>query len=584
MLNPVFKVFGAVRDTLVSRMGACIFLMAMGGAGAVSGQQSAVYQSFVADPVRSILPDFSYAGYAYGEKPIPEPSVVLNVVEYGVLPDTGEDLTEVVQRLIDQAGERGGGVIYFPPGEYCFNTGDAKHYLQINHDHLVLRGAGTSTVFRLVRPLTQHEPAPWLTPALIQTGTRFQGTEMFWGVPSLRALEEAWPAGALGVGQDDRVYEAPKLTDVVAGARKGDRALQVADSSGIKAGDCILLSMRNTSDEGALIHEMLAPIESFHEKQLAARSAGKLRTASYQWLVEVAGVPDSKTLALRQPLRRDIQMRFAPEVYAAPMLHHIGIEHLKISSGWDGPYKHHGGAEMDYGWKAINMVRVSHGWIRDVVIENFTVPVTLKDSRNITVRHVVVEDPLKIGGHYGIKCYSHACDNLIEEIQFNSYRTHGTGVEGNSYGNVFRNVIVRHGGRKRAEFDCHGFCFAPPACNLFENITGQGAISGGGALFNLPHAAQYNTFWNCECDVPKGEVFESWAATTFDVPAYRLFPKSILVGVCTRTGTAVVEGSSADRNDEWLYVEDLNQTAVEPSSLYEAQLKLRLNKSKLAGN
>lgn len=119
MLNPVFKVFGAVRDTLVSRMGACIFLMAMGGAGAVSGQQSAVYQSFVADPVRSILPDFSYAGYAYGEKPIPEPSVVLNVVEYGVLPDTGEDLTEVVQRLIDQAGERGGGVIYFPPGEYC---------------------------------------------------------------------------------------------------------------------------------------------------------------------------------------------------------------------------------------------------------------------------------------------------------------------------------------------------------------------------------------------------------------------------------------------------------------------------------
>jgi len=380
------------------------------------------------------------------------------------------------------------------------------------------------------------------------------------------------------------------LTTVVETAPKGSRTIKVEDSSGMAAGDVILLSLRNTTDRGDLIYELMAPIQEFHELQKTARSAGKLRAASYQWLVEVEKVPDGKTLILKQPLRRDFNMRFLPEVHAAPMLLRIGIEDIQFISDWTGPYSHHGHGikrctladkvEVDYGWKAICFTRVAHGWIRNVSIENYTVPVTLQDSRNVTVQDVVINDPENIGGHYGIKCYSHACDNLIEDVQINSYRTHGTGVEGNSYGNVFRNITFSQDSSHISEYDSHGFCdapFSPPACNLFENIIGQGSISGGGAKHNLPHASQYNTFWNCKITSEDGEVFESFASEMFGVSAYQLFPKSILVGVSSDLGAVLtLDGKAFDRDDDWLYVEGLNGPAMKPASLYEAQLKLRL--------
>jgi len=105
------------------------------------------------------------------------------VATQGVLPDSGTDVVEAVQRIIDQTGKSGGGVIFFPQGEYCFNGSGEKKHLHINYDNIVLRGEGTSTVFRLCRQLSQVEEAPWLTPALIETGMALQGTERFWGGP-----------------------------------------------------------------------------------------------------------------------------------------------------------------------------------------------------------------------------------------------------------------------------------------------------------------------------------------------------------------------------------------------------------------
>ena len=52
-----------------------------------------IYNDFLENSIRSELQDFSYAGYQYGEKNVPQNTIkVINVSEHGILPDTQEDL------------------------------------------------------------------------------------------------------------------------------------------------------------------------------------------------------------------------------------------------------------------------------------------------------------------------------------------------------------------------------------------------------------------------------------------------------------------------------------------------------------
>ena len=60
---------------------------------------------------------------------------------------------------------------------------------------------------------------------------------------------------------------------------------------------------------------------------------------------------------------------------------------------------------MDYGWNAINFKRVAHGYIQNVEIHNFSNPLYLLDSRNVTVEKIEMTG---YDGHQGIKLYEHA--------------------------------------------------------------------------------------------------------------------------------------------------------------------------------
>lgn len=83
----------------------------------VSAQKSArIYTDYQKNPVKSILTDFSYAGYHYGEKAIPNLPLKVNVTQRGIIPNTGADLTVPIQKLIDEVGQSGGGVIFFQKG------------------------------------------------------------------------------------------------------------------------------------------------------------------------------------------------------------------------------------------------------------------------------------------------------------------------------------------------------------------------------------------------------------------------------------------------------------------------------------
>src|SRR6478609_218536 len=73
---------------------------------------------------KSILPDFSYAGYHNGEKEIPNSKdyKVFNVVDFGAKPNDNVSDKTAIQNAIAAANALGGGIVFFPKG--CFNVNE----------------------------------------------------------------------------------------------------------------------------------------------------------------------------------------------------------------------------------------------------------------------------------------------------------------------------------------------------------------------------------------------------------------------------------------------------------------------------
>jgi len=121
------------------------------------GWRSSLYpedwQPGFADASGRFLHDFSYAGYARGEKPIPDkkgPVFDVTQAPYAADPTGTKDATAAIQAALDEAARSGGGVVYLPAGTYLIAPlGDAATALWIRGDHTVLRGAGIGKTFLL---------------------------------------------------------------------------------------------------------------------------------------------------------------------------------------------------------------------------------------------------------------------------------------------------------------------------------------------------------------------------------------------------------------------------------------------------
>lgn len=516
---------------------------------------------------KSNLPDFSYAGYAYGEYDIPNAAMhQFNITDFGAIANDSLDDTTAINKTIEAAGKNKGGIVKFPPGLFKINSDTTKtNIVQINYSNVVLRGSGSGdqgTIIFSGSATNQLETdSPWLSPFVFHSGLNLHDTHSFFHVDSL-----------------------PLTTQIIQDAYKGSTKLKVHSTENLSSGEYITIALQNTSIEGNLMNHLMAPL-TFEPFQKSYTEAGKQKSKSFQWLVEIDTIINENTIALKQPLRRNLALKFRPTITKTPMLQNVGIEHFKFQSAWNGKYKHHGNREMDYGWGAINLHRVANGWVKDIHIDNYTQTTHLVNSKNVTIENILITGD---SGHYSPKMY-HSSDNLVQNIQVNSKMTHGPGLEGCSFGNVYKNITFKY----PSTIDLHGIGdagFCPPMYNLFENITNIEKIAGGGAPQNLPHAGEYNTFWNIEINGWKDgefhEVFYSWIwrnPTQFKnqmhIDCHKQYLKSNLVGIKSKNPMKKlsVEHKFEDRSDEWIYVEAFN-SSKKIIPLYSSQLALRLLK------
>lgn len=454
----------------------------------------------------SMIPDFSYAGKKNLIKSI---SKKYNVLDYGIIPNNTKEQSNLLNDLIDMVGKSGGGTIFFPKGKYYFNT-ESEHmsFIQINHSDVTLEGEVDEhgkpvSVLVNCNNTLSVESNPWLSPFFITTGEKIQASNIFWGLQFKKKKNIVTRSNSMSdPGSDGTILTPEYACKVVKDSFKDDFILYVENAFVLNK--YILVGMYNTSPDGNLIKDILG--QELLEGWKTAKRAGEEEAPSFQWLVEIDSIIDEHTIRLTRPLLCDISMKYVPEIFNVSMLENITIKNLYFTSLWNGLFLHHGShryysvkqtQEMDYGWNGINMKRVAHGLIENVIIKNFTNPLYIMDSRNITVDNLEIKG---YDGHQGIKLYEHACDNLIKNIRFRNHFADMMGGEGNAYGNVFSEIDYLNPIFKPCEYDFHGFSegpMSPPAFNLFELIRGFRHIKMAGADYNQPGCAQWNFWWNC---------------------------------------------------------------------------------------
>ena len=513
------------------------------------------------------LPNFSNAGQRndFGED-FPR----FNVCDFGATPDAAGDQTEAVQKAIDKAGTSGGGIVFFPKGKYRFRKG----FLQINYSNIILEGETGKdgkilAELILCHNLVSGKRNPWLSPFLITTGEALQRSNIFFGLQFRKRKETFTQSTSLSdPGSDGNILTPEFATNVIGTSHKGETLLHVEDAS--KLSKFIMLGLYNTTEDGNLLKDILG-LDLFREEWQTALRAGPERAPSYQWLIEVKRVIDEHTVELVQPLWRDCDMLYEPAVFNVPMLENIGLRNLKLNSTWNGLFRHHGHRryytvaqtqEMDYGWNAINMKRVANGFVKNVEFHNFTNPLYVMDSRNISATQLRFDG---YDGHQGIKVYEHACDNLFQDIEFRSHYADMMGGEGNAY--VFSRVQYVNPVFKPVDYDFHGFSegpMSPPSHNLFELVSGFALIHCGGSNHMHPSFAQNNVWWNCcaEGELKKSFIFR----TRYNKKQYtpkdqcRLFRNSHFYGTVGAYDQKALDPEFI-RGDSW-------GTPVKPDSLY----------------
>ena len=461
------------------------------------------------------IPNFSYAGCK--QKAFKELSIY-DVSKFGILPNTDIDVLPQVQQLIDKVGQSGGGCIYFPKGKYLFNKDKKrKKIIQINYSNITLKGdldQNGNPLSELINcnNTLSGEKFPWLSPFFITTSEQIQQSNIFWGIQFKHKKNIITKSDSLADPGSDGNILSPSLTTIITkDAKQGDNKIKVKDIQKLENVKYIIIALFNNPN-GDLIRDILGVDELRLEWKTALR-AGEEIAPSHQDLVEIKCLDKENSIVyLKQPLRRDIDLKYSPEIYAVNLLENICIADLIISSKWNGLFRHHGfpiyysiaqSQEMDYGWNGINMKRVAHSKICNVQFRNFTNPLYVMDSRNITVENILFTGH---DGHQGIKVYEHACDNLFKHIEFRCHYADMMGGEGNAYGNVFTDVHYTNPYFKPVDFDFHGFSegpMSPPAYNLFEQIHGFRYIKSAGALYNQPACAQFNVWWNIQSEGEK---------------------------------------------------------------------------------
>ncbi len=466
------------------------------------------------------LPDFSYAGYHRGEEAIPDLPRGVSVLEFGAVPDDGEDDTEAFRVAIEASGGR---AIEIPAGRYVI-----RDILEVSRPGVVFRGAGRGrTILYFPRPLEEVRSNLGAT-----TGGR-PTSNYSWSGGFI------WFKGATGSRVVGRVSGE--------GAR-GSNGLEVEDGSRLEVGQEVELVVRDDEDNSLARHLYAEDPGSMDELR------GRVRVSMVARVVGLEG----RRVELDRRLRFDVRPAWRPELREfKPSVSECGVEDLTF----EFPETPYGGHFTELGYNPVAMSGVAHCWVRRVAFVNADSGPMVSGVFN-TLEDLVYESSREPdgGGHVGHHgTYVGGSDNLFTRFDIRCRFIHDLTVS-RCIGNVFsegRGVDLCLDHHKHA-----------PVANLFTDLdAGAGTRlwrCGGGADLGR-NCGAWGTFWNI-----RAEAELRWPPVGFGPDCMNL------VGV-GRGGEAV-----KDLGGRWF--EPFAPGDLEPANLHRAQLDWRLRQGSRGGH
>lgn len=308
--------------------------------------------TYVANDRGDRVPDYSYAGYAAGERPIPTVPAKLTVAA------NGDDNTSAIQAALDQVAQMPAdkdglrGAVLLPPGE--FKIGGA---LTLKRDGVVLRGSGAGTGGT----------------TLLKTGTQ-RGT-----ILQIRGKPLATVGDALPIADAYVPVNATTLT--------------LKDASGLAVGDGVQISHPATKEWIAeLGMDDLGGDRHGPSWRPGSRDVTWLRT-----ITKIDGNAITVDAPLTLALDAKLGVASVQQVDASSLVRNVGVENLRVVSTYDEK----NAKDEDHAWFGVGIDNARDVWVRRVTFENLagSAVVAWGTSGRVTVEDCKSLHPVgEIGG------------------------------------------------------------------------------------------------------------------------------------------------------------------------------------------
>ncbi len=486
-----------------------------------TGVASSTWEQFVAakqNQTEPALPDFSYAGYHYFSKPVPDVThPVFDVTDYGAIANDDQSDQSAIRRAIAAAEANGSGIVFFPPGEFLVNTDtDPNQPIYIRGSHIVLRGSGSRTGGTIIRQVNNLPPANpnqlYSTPFMFRFKPDSAGNRLSTSVTDSAARETFW--------------------------------ITVADASELSVGQWITLHMNITE----AIDEFLSPRspnpsdsswEVLFEKGIIIRERHSI--------AEIQG----NRIRLNEPLHTKVNHDYGWEVRFykfAQHLEEVGVEDISFHGSFWEEFVHHKNARHDGGYSLLRLEQCVNSWVRRISLINVNWALTVIDSAAVSVYQVTVAGN---GGHHSIKSEGNygTWVGLSEDL---ANHLHGIGPSHRAAGTVFYRFDMSPG----QAVDIHRT--KPSYATLYDRVN-NGRLDSSGGGRSTPHHLRHLVFWNFNHG-GMNKSYNFWRN-------YLRFLFPIIVGF---------HGNPASFDTTTLDILESDGVMVTPESLFEAQLALRL--------
>ncbi|RED47849.1 DUF4955 domain-containing protein [Seonamhaeicola aphaedonensis] len=479
------------------------------------------------------LSDFSYTGYHFSEKELPDVSSwnTISVTDYGAIPDdTGYDDT-AIQAAIDAAeASNEPTVVFFPAGRYIVSSETTKTQpIIISGSHIVLKGAGKGA----------------------------GGTEIY---------ADKFNENKFGSGSTHYRFmfkpsntDSNDITQVTAEIKKGDFEVQVASTANLSVGQYVDLFQKTTDNLEANMPGLTPNI------RWTIINRDGIRPFEKHIITKISG----NKVTFKNPVQLNMPVSSTTVLKTFQTIEEVGVQDILFTSGWkDYPenFVHHANDIVDYAWQALFFTNVVNGWIKDCHFKDWNEDIFIDRSMAVTVKNIDISGKR---GHtsyfsrysYGVlfeNCFDNADEGLSDGRKG---MLHGPGMRWSTTSSVFVNCPMQ----PDQSIDCHA---SHPYANLLDNIQGGKLLGNGGAETSYPNSGPYLTFWNFKHDAFfTTRLYDFWFISNTSERRTHTFPNPIFVGFQPGPGETIYFKNEG--------LDELRGQQVYPNSLFDAQLQLR---------